>query len=347
VDVISTGSKLDNNKLATFYLRALGVIPIEDHLTAIIPDYLAGKRLDQALAELFPEFSRSRLQKWLKCGFVLIDGKPMRPRETALGGELVKMAIELADETDWQPEAIPLNIVYQDDEIIVINKPAGLVVHPGAGNSQGTLVNALLFHFPELASVPRAGVVHRLDKDTSGILVVARSLSAHNYLVEQLQLRQIKREYTAMCIGVMTSGGTVDAPIGRHPTNRLRMAVRDNGKPAITHYRVLQRFRAHSLLSVNLETGRTHQIRVHMAYIHYPLVGDTVYGGRLKIPPNCNDDFAETLRSFKRQALHATRLELAHPDKRQGLMQWQVEIPDDMSHLVKLAEMDFNQHKKI
>lgn len=328
-------------------MRELGVLPIEDHLTAIIPDNLAGKRLDQALAEIFPEFSRSRLQKWLKSGVVLIDGKPSRPRETVLGGERVEMAVKLGDETHWQPEAIPLNIVYQDNQLIVVNKPAGLVVHPGAGNSKGTLVNGLLYHFPELVSVPRAGIVHRLDKDTSGILVVARTLTAHNYLVDKLQARQIKREYLALCVGVMTAGGTIDASIGRHPTNRLRMSVRDNGKSAISHYRVLQRFRAHSLLSVSLETGRTHQIRVHMSYIHYPLVGDNVYGGRLKIPPDCNDDFAQALRSFKRQALHATRLELVHPDEGKGVMHWQVEMPEDMSKLVSLAELDLNQHKKL
>jgi len=321
-------------------------VPIEDQLTTIIPDTLAGKRLDQVLAELFPDFSRSRLQKWLKSGAVLVDGRILRPKDSVVGGELVEMAIEVEDETQWRPEPIPINIVYQDEHIVVINKPAGLVVHPGAGNNQGTLSNALLYHFPELAAVPRAGIVHRLDKDTSGLLVVARSLPAHKFLIEQLQSHSVKREYLAMCNGVMTAGGTVDAPIGRHPTNRLRMAVRENGKPAVSHYRVIQRFRAHSLITVSLETGRTHQIRVHMAYIHYPLVGDYVYGGRLKIPPDCTVGFSQALRDFKRQALHAAHLQFQHPIHTQQQMQWHADMPDDMKNLVMLAQHDMQQHQK-
>jgi 23S rRNA pseudouridine1911/1915/1917 synthase len=300
---------------------------------------LAGWRTDQALAELFPDFSRSRLQKWMKDGFVLVDGEKLRPKDSVVGGELVELLVVVDDETQWSAEPIALDIVHEDDQIFVINKPPGLVVHPGAGNKHGTLSNGLLHYYPQIASVPRAGIVHRLDKDTSGLLVVAKTLAAHKSLVDQLQARKVKREYMALCNNVMTAGGTVDAPIARHPTNRLRMAVRDNGKPAISHYRVEKRFRAHTLVRVNLETGRTHQIRVHMTYIGYPLVGDAVYGGRLKIPPGCSDDFANALRHFKRQALHAASLGLEHPTSREW-MQWQAEVPNDMQHLIELAEQD-------
>ena len=303
---------------------------------------MAGKRVDQALAELFPDFSRSRLQKWMKDGFALVDGKKWRPKDPVIGGEVVELLVIVDDETHWKAEPVSLDIVYEDEQIIVINKPAGLVVHPGAGNSHGTLSNGLLHHNPKNASLPRAGIVHRLDKDTSGLLVAAKTLVAHTSLVEQLQAREVKREYLALCNDVMTAGGTVDEPIGRHPTNRLRMAVRDNGKPAITHYRVEQRFRAHTLVRVNLETGRTHQIRVHMAYIGYPLVGDVVYGGRLKIPAASSETFANALRNFKRQALHATSLGLQHPTSGEWV-QWQVDMPSDMQELVRLAEQDLQQ----
>ena len=294
------------------------------------------------MAELFPDFSRSRLQKWIRDGLVLVDGKQLKPKDAVAGGELVELVVVIDDETQWKGEAIALDIVHEDDQILVINKPVGLVVHPGAGNQHGTLSNGLLYYLPELSGVPRAGIVHRLDKDTSGLMVVAKTLAAHNQLVKQLQSREVKREYLALCDSVMTAGGTVDAPIGRHPVNRLRMAVRENGKPAITHYRVEQRFRAHTLVRVNLETGRTHQIRVHMAYIGYPLVGDIVYGGRLKIPPRCSEPFANMLRIFRRQALHATSLGLVHPQTQQH-MQWQAPMPDDMSQLVELARQDTEQ----
>ena len=316
---------------------------IEDQLSIIIPDSQAGRRLDQVLAELIPDFSRSRLQKWIKNGAVLVNGEHFRPRDNLVGGELVEVAIEIDEETNWKAENIALDVVFEDEHILVINKPAGMVVHPGAGNSSGTLSNALLYYLPKQSSIPRAGIVHRLDKDTSGLLVVAKSLQAHKNLVEQLQQRTVSREYLAFCNGVMTAGGTIDAPIARHPTNRMRMAVRDDGKPAITHYRVKQRFRAHTLVQVNLETGRTHQIRVHMFYKRFPLVGDPVYGGRLKIPADCTSDFADQLRKFKRQALHATSLGLVHPVSGETL-RYNAEMPQDMQDLIAAAQNDLEQH---
>ena len=291
------------------------------------------------MAQLFPDYSRSRLQKWIKDGHVTVNQQRLRPKDTVFGGEIVELNVVLDDETQWQAQEIPLEIVYEDSDIIVINKPADFVVHPGAGNPDGTLGNALLHRYPELESVPRAGVVHRLDKDTTGLLVIARTLKAQKSLVEQLQAREFEREYVALVVGVMTSGGTVDEPIGRHPTQRIKMAVVHNGKEAVTHYRVLERFRAHTLVKVNLETGRTHQIRVHMAYIHYPLVGDPLYGGRLQIPSGCSPQFGEVLRQFKRQALHAARLGLVHPHTG-DYMEWEAPLPADMAHLIAAARDD-------
>jgi 23S rRNA pseudouridine1911/1915/1917 synthase len=251
--------------------------------------------------------------------------------------------VTLEAETRWRPQSLPLDIVYEDDSVLVINKPAGLVVHPGAGNVDGTLSNALLHHAPELETVPRAGIVHRIDKDTSGLLVVARNLAAQKSLVEQLQARAFDREYEALTQGVMTAGGTVDAPIGRHPVNRLRQAVVPNGKEAITHYRVLEKFRAHTHIRVKLETGRTHQIRVHMAHIHYPLVGDPVYGGRLRIPAGATAELEAALRGFRRQALHAALLGFVHP--RSGeFMSWQAPLPEDMVQLLAACRQDAQVH---
>lgn len=309
------------------------------HFNTKIPEELAGARLDKALAELFPDYSRARLQQWIKNGYVLVDDKPCRAKDKLQGGESIAITAELEDEVTWEAEAIPLDIVYEDDDIIVINKPVGLVVHPGAGNQNRTLVNALLHHAPELSQLPRAGIIHRIDKDTSGILVVARSLMAHTHLVEQLQRREFLREYQAIVNGVLIAGGSIDEPIGRHRTQRTHMAVTDTGKPAITHYRVIQRYRSHTHIRVKLETGRTHQIRVHMAHKRYALIGDPVYGQRLHIPSGSSEEFAQTLRSFNRQALHAEHLGLVHP-RTQEFMEWSVPVPEDMQNLLAALEED-------
>ena len=305
----------------------------------LVPDDSAGSRLDQLLAEKCPDYSRSRLQHWIKTGRVTLDGETCRPREKLRGGERILLRPELEAEVSDEGEAMPLDILFEDDSLLVVNKPAGLVMHPAAGNPRGTLLNGLLAHHPALAQIPRAGIVHRLDKETSGLLVVAKTLAAQNALVRQLQARSVKREYRAVTQGVMTAGGTVDAPIGRHPVNRLRMSVIETGKPAITHYRVLQRFRAHTYIRVNLETGRTHQIRVHMAHIHYPLVGDPLYGGRLKIPAGAGENLGQVLRGFHRQALHAVRLSLQHPDTQETLT-WEAPLPDDFESLLSALEED-------
>jgi len=307
--------------------------------TAEIPVELDGKRLDQALAVLFQDFSRSRLQQWIRDGQVQVDAQVMRPKDKVFSGQRVTLQASLAPEGEWEAQDIPLSIVYEDAHLLVINKPAGLVVHPAAGNYTGTMLNALLHHAPQLENLPRAGIVHRLDKETSGLLVVAKDLSTHKELVAQLQAREFEREYLAIVVGVMTAGGTVEAPIGRHPVQRKRMAVVDRGKPAVTHYRVVERFRAHTLIRVKLETGRTHQIRVHMAYVHFPLLGDPVYGGRLKLPKGCSEELAQTLRQFRRQALHAARLGIIHPQTGEALS-WEAPLPPDMQKLLAVLQDD-------
>ena len=296
-------------------------------------------RLDQALAELLPAYSRSRLQQWLKTGQLRVDGQICRPRDPVAGGETVSGELALEPQTVAVAQDIPLDIRYQDADLLVLNKPAGLVAHPAAGNRDGTLVNALLHYCPELATLPRAGLVHRLDKDTTGLLVVARSLRAHTALVDQLQARRIEREYLAVVNGVPVAGGRVEAPVGRHPVDRQRMAVTPGGKPAVTHYRVLRRFHAHALLRVRLETGRTHQIRVHMAHIRLPLLGDPVYGGRPRLPPRASSHCIETIQNFRRQALHAERLALAHPITGEWL-EWRAEIPADLAELLLVLGED-------
>jgi len=320
-------------------IAATGTVESERQLVAYIPEAMAGRRLDRALVELFPDYSRSRLSRWIKSGQVQVDGRHFSPSDRVAGGEQVKLEIRLESQENWEPQEIPLHIVYEDDAILVINKPAGLVVHPAAGNPDGTLLNALLHHAPELAQVPRAGIVHRLDKQTTGLLVVARDVTSHIRLVEQLQTRTVTRQYSAVVVGVMPSGGTVDAPIGRHRVDRKRMAVTGQGRQAVTHYRVAERFAAHSLIDVHLETGRTHQIRVHVAHIRYPLVGDPVYGGRLRIPAGCGDELMAILRSFRRQALHAGRLGIVHPATGEA-MEWQAALPDDMVQLINQLRVD-------
>jgi 23S rRNA pseudouridine1911/1915/1917 synthase len=285
--------------------------PIQLSLT--IPFETAGQRLDQVLSELLSDYSRTRIKSWIESGEILVNGLQLRPKDKVLGGERVEVNATLPDAVPVAPEVIDLDVAYQDEHVLVINKPAGLVVHPGAGNAAGTLQNALLHFDPALAQLPRGGIVHRLDKDTTGLLVVARTLAAHTALVRTLEAREIEREYEAVCQGVMTGGGTVDAPIGRHPVDRLRQAIREDGREAVTHYRVLHRYRGHTHIRLQLETGRTHQIRVHMAHIRYPLVGDRVYGGRLLLPKGASTELIETLRAFKRQALHAARLAFEHP----------------------------------
>jgi 23S rRNA pseudouridine1911/1915/1917 synthase len=282
-------------------------------LSLIIPPEQAGQRLDQALAALLPDYSRSRLKVWIESGEVRVDGAVMRPRDKVFGGESIVLTAVLPGETRAVPQDMPLVLAHEDRHLFVVDKPAGLVVHPGAGNPQGTLQNALLALDPKLAILPRAGIVHRLDKDTSGLLVVARTLPAHTALVRMLAEREVHREYEAICRGVMTAGGTVDAPIDRHPTDRVRMAVRDGGRESVTHYRVIKRFRAHTHVRVQLETGRTHQIRVHLAHAGFPIVGDRVYGGRLALPKGVSEALRQALREFPRQALHAARLQFDHP----------------------------------
>ena len=272
-----------------------------------IPPQYAGQRLDQALAVLFAEHSRARLQHWIRDGHITLDGATVKPRMRLHGGEWLRGRCPLHIQTADQPQPLALAIIHEDAALVVIDKPAGLVVHPAVGNRDGTLVNALLHYDPTLATLPRAGLVHRLDKDTSGLLVVARSLAAHTALVAQLQARQVSREYRAVVTGVLAAGGTITAPLGRHPVDRKRMAVVAQGKPAVTHYRVSRRFRAHSELTVKLETGRTHQIRVHLAHIRYPLFGDPVYGGRPRLPSGMAPEAIDLLRGFQRQALHAER----------------------------------------
>ena len=308
-------------------------------LRAEVPFEMGGQRLDQIAAQLFAEHSRSRLAGWIKEGRLTVDGAVLRPRDVVHFGSVLELETEQEAQGEWVAQDIPLNIVYEDDDLLVIDKPAGLVVHPAAGHADGTLLNALLHHVPDIINVPRAGIVHRLDKDTTGLMVVAKTLEAHTQLVAQLQARTVSRIYECIVIGVVTSGGTVDAPIGRSSANRQRMAVIEGGKPAVSHYRVLERFRSHTHVRVKLETGRTHQIRVHMTYAGFPLVGDPVYAGRFRIPPAASPTLVQTLKEFPRQALHARFLELKHPTTGKR-MKWESPLPDDLVWLLSLLKQD-------
>ncbi|BBM00698.1 23S rRNA pseudouridine(1911/1915/1917) synthase RluD [Microbulbifer sp. GL-2] len=313
---------------------------MNDHLNLDIevPANMAGRRLDQAAAELIPGYSRARLQSWIKGGQLTLNGAPAKPKDKLFGGERLSLRAELEAQGAWGAEPMDLEIVYEDDSLLVINKPAGLVVHPAAGNPDGTLLNGLLHHCPSQEKIPRAGIVHRLDKDTSGLMVVAKTLTAQAHLVDQLKQRTVSRQYDALVQGSVTGAGKVDAAIGRHRQNRLKMAVLDfGGKEAITHYQVQQRFRAHTLLRCKLETGRTHQIRVHMAHIRHPLVGDPVYGGRPKLPPDASSELIDALQGFSRQALHAAELALIHPQSGEE-MHWRASMPADMLALLNLLK---------
>jgi 23S rRNA pseudouridine1911/1915/1917 synthase len=312
-------------------------------LLAQVSPELAGVRLDQAAAALFSEYSRSRLKSSIENGEILLNGAVARPRDKVAAGDELSLQPPAAPEIRCEPQPMELDIQFEDEHLLVLNKPAGLVVHPAAGNWQGTLQNGLLAHAPGLAALPRAGIVHRLDKDTTGLMVVAKSPLAHKALTAALAAREVKREYRALVQGRLIAGGTIDEPIGRHPAQRTRMAVNPLGKPAVTHYRVLQHFRGYTLLKVLLETGRTHQIRVHLAYQRHPLLGDPVYGARLRLPPGAADALVATLRGFRRQALHAKRLSLVHPVL-QREMQWEAPYPADMRGLIEALAADADLH---
>ncbi|ALR16417.1 23S rRNA pseudouridine(1911/1915/1917) synthase RluD [Vibrio natriegens] len=313
-------------------------------LTNTVKDSQLGQRLDQAIAELFADFSRSRLKEWLLEGKVQVNGEVVtKPRTKVMGGEEITLQAELEDEERWEAQDIPLDIVYEDDDIIVINKPRDFVVHPGAGTPDGTVLNALLHHYPDIAEVPRAGIVHRLDKDTTGLMVVAKTVPAQTRLVRALQKRNITREYEAIAIGRMTAGGKVDQPIGRHSTKRTLMAVAPMGKPAVTHYRVAEHFREHTRIRLRLETGRTHQIRVHMSYLQHPLLGDTAYGGRARIPTGASQELTDMIRGFDRQALHAVMLRFEHPVTGEEL-EFHAPVPDDMVAMTEALRKDTEEH---
>ncbi len=304
-----------------------------------------GQRLDQAIAQHCTEVSRSKLQDWIKQGNVRVNGEVItKTRHKVQGEELVQIDAEIEVAGEWMPQDIPLNIVYEDDHLLVVNKPSGLVVHPAAGNSDGTLVNALLFHSEAQKHLPRAGIIHRLDKDTTGLLVVAKSIEAHTSLVAQLQDRAFEREYQCLVHGHLVSGGTVEEAIGRHPQNRVQMAVTPTGKEAITHYRLKDKFKDFTHLQVNLETGRTHQIRVHMAHLRYPIVGDPLYGRKNYVPSGSSDLLKEQVRGFKRQALHARKLGLTHPVT-QEFLSWEVDAPADFLALLYVIRQENPLHE--
>ncbi|MBV1959688.1 MAG: 23S rRNA pseudouridine(1911/1915/1917) synthase RluD [Pseudomonadales bacterium] len=313
-------------------------------LQATIPEELSGGRFDQVAAKLFPSYSRSRLKSWIESGELTLDGESNRPRQKVQEGQTLRIEATLDAPEEWSPEDLDLDIVYEDEHLLLINKPAGFVVHPGAGNWSGTLLNGLLHRYPELGQIPRAGIVHRIDKDTTGLMVVARTLEAHTHLVNQLQERTLTRQYEAITQGVMVGGGSVNKPMGRHPVHRKKMAVIEHGgKPAVTHYRVVKRYRIHTHIRVQLETGRTHQIRVHMAHARYPLLGDPVYLGRARLPAGGTEEFKESILRFGRQALHAKFLGMEHPATGEW-MEWEIPLPQDMVDLLEVLKKDQQDH---
>lgn len=302
-------------------------------LKIIIPERMTGQRLDVALSEMLPDYSRSKITAWIKSGEALINQKSFKPKDKVNGSEMVELTISQKQKNDWVGEDIPLNVIFEDDDIIVLNKAVGLVTHPGAGNWSGTLANALLHYEPKLATLDRAGIVHRLDKNTSGLMVVARNEKSQKYLVEQLQKHSVSREYSAIVYGHMVSGGTIDEPIGRDTKDRVKQAVSSHGKEAVTHYRVIDRYQNHTHVKAILETGRTHQIRVHLSHIGYPLMGDPMYGGKVRFPKKADVILKEAIVNFKRQALHARKLTLTHPISGE-LMSWKAPLPEDMLALL-------------
>ena len=304
-----------------------------EKLKIIIPERMTGQRLDVALSEMLPDYSRSKITAWIKSGEALINHKPFKPKDKVNGSEMVELTISQKQNNDWVGEDIPLNVVFEDEDIIVLNKAVGLVAHPGAGNWSGTLANALLHYEPKLATLDRAGIVHRLDKNTSGLMVVARNEKSQKNLVEQLQTHSVSREYSAIVYGYMVSGGTIDKPIGRDTKDRVKQAVSSNGKEAITHYRVINRYQNHTHVKAILETGRTHQIRVHLSHIGYPLIGDSMYSGKVRFPRKADAILKKALVNFKRQALHSRKLTLAHPISGE-MMSWKAPLPEDMLELL-------------
>jgi 23S rRNA pseudouridine1911/1915/1917 synthase len=309
------------------------------HRQITLPDELVGLRLDQALSKLLTGYSRTQIQDWIKSHEITVNGKPAKTKDVVIGGESIEVNAQLKAQPAWEAQAIDLDVIYEDDALLIINKPIGMVVHPGSGNSNNTLLNALLHHAPQLKDLPRAGIIHRLDKDTSGLLVVAKTAEALTDLSTQLKNRTVSRIYQAIIFGILTSGGTVDEPIARHPMQRKRMAVMDTGRPSVTHFRVMEKYRNHTRVKVKLETGRTHQIRVHMAHIQHPLLGDPVYGGRLQLPKGATPPLVDILRKFKRQALHAYELGLIHPVTREA-MTWRAPLPQDMLELIEILRND-------
>ena len=310
-------------------------------INIIIPEDLQGNRLDKAVALLLPDHSRTTIQSWLDSGHVLLDGSIPSRRYIVCGGESLRIDAPQPQQQEWEAEDIPLNIIFEDASIIVVDKPAGLVVHPGAGNQSGTLLNALLKHSESLRDLPRAGIVHRLDKNTSGLIVVAKTEPSRLDLIRQFKSREAKREYLAVVNGRLISGGTVEASIGRHPRNRKLMTT-GHGKEAVSHYRIVSRYRMHSLVRVSLDTGRTHQIRVHFQHLGMPLVGDPEYGTRSKIPSGASEDLITILKNFRRQALHAESLSVIHPTSKES-KQWHTGIPEDMRNLIIALKQDLSE----
>ena len=305
----------------------------EEIIKVILPERLNGERIDSSLAEMLPHFSRSKITSSIKSGLALINENLFKPKDKVIGNEVVTISLSQKEPTSWAPEDIPLDIVYEDDDIIVINKPFGLVTHPGAGNWNGTLANALLNYDSNLSKLDRAGIVHRLDKNTSGLMVISKNAKSQKFLVEQLQSHSVEREYSAIVYGHMISGGSINEPIGRDPKDRVKQAILTNGKESKTHYRAIDRFMSHTHVKAILETGRTHQIRVHLSHIGHPLIGDPMYGGRVRFPKKASLELKDELLNFQRQALHSKKLTLTHPTTGQS-MSWKVDLPADMQQLL-------------